>query len=264
MFTSQVIYLQKINGDLKTVNGKHIHGFFFDQILSQSPPLAEYLHRPDVINPFSLSNIHRTGQFFWFRIADWMAEVSEATFNWFRTNTEIVLGGCRFQLLKTTTNPKESLWGRRSGIEEFIINGIEKIPNDFNVEHFSPTSFKAGNTHIPLPIPDLTIKSIYSRTPEMVRTWINSNPESLVQHIHLKSHKINSVYNRFGYGSIASFKGKTRWQIDNRAPRKDVESLKVLFAFAFFAGIGVKTTQGMGMCRVIPEDVKPRKKRIVE
>ena len=59
------------------------------------------------------------------------------------------------------------------------------------------------------------------------------------------------MYNKKTYGSISSFKGDTWWQIDKKASPKIQKALRLLLNFSFYSGIGVKTTQGMGMCRIV-------------
>ncbi|MEZ4528291.1 MAG: CRISPR system precrRNA processing endoribonuclease RAMP protein Cas6 [Desulfobacterales bacterium] len=120
----------------------------------------------------------------------------------------------------------------------------------FWIEHYSPTSFKCGDSHLPLPVPERIIKSVFRQLPENLIKNIISNLDELAEVLQLKQHQITSVYNRKNHGSIASFTGKTRWQISKKADRRQKQDIWKLLHFAFYSGIGVKTTQGMGMCRV--------------
>ena len=252
MLTSQVIYLKLKDGSPRNVKGNHIHGLFFDRILvSQAPELAKLLHSPGTTKPFSLSFLYKEGHIYWFRIASWIDEISEAVFSYFDHNFQVTLNNCLFELMRTSTDVEEFQWARRTSVGEFIKNAKAMNRDTFWIEHYSETSFKCGNTHLPLPVPELIVNSIDRQLMPQIAKELSVDPEKILELIHLKEYRIRSVYNRKNYGSIASFKGKTRWQIDKRASQRERDAIRILFNFAFYSGIGVKTTQGMGMCRII-------------
>ena len=161
------------------------------------------------------------------------------------------LADCIFELILTTTNKTEHNWADRIPVNEFITKSKLLGKEDFWIEHFSPTSFKRGNSHLPLPLPELIINSLYKQLHPEILAEINISPQVLVNCLHLKEYYLQSIYNRKNHGAIASFIGKTRWQIDKRSTLKEKEAIWLLLNFAFFSGIGVKTTQGMGICRII-------------
>ena len=248
MLTSQVIFMKLKKGNPKNINCQHIHGLFFKTIASQNPELADFLHSPQNIKPFSISYIYFENDMYWFRISSWVNEISEAVFEYFNSNFSIFINDCEFELIKTTSDEKESKWARRISIEHFIHDTLANPKNIFELEHKSQTSFKSGNSHIPLPVPELIVKSIYNQA-LFIQEVVDYEPSELINFIHLKKFKIRSTYNKQNYGSIASFQGSTKWQIDRKANEDVKNFLLLLFNVAFFTGIGVKTTQGMGMCR---------------
>ncbi len=251
MLTSQVIFLKLKKGNPENIKGNHVHGFFFKEILaSQSPELAEYLHSPNTVKPFSISYVCKSGAAYWFRIASWVDEISQAVFSYFNSYDEIKLNNCLFELVRTSTEPGESVWARRCSEEDFVKNARSMNTNTFWLEHFSPTSFKSGDSHLPLPVPELIVKSVHRQLPlELQKDGADFS--MLADLLQLKEYRIRSVYNRKNQGSIVSFEGKTRWQIDKRASRHEKEFILTLFNFAFYSGIGIKTTQGMGMSRIV-------------
>ncbi|MBF0224744.1 MAG: CRISPR-associated endoribonuclease Cas6 [Desulfobacterales bacterium] len=250
MLTSQVIFLKLKSGNPENINGSHIHGLFFKEILKNyDTSLADYLHQPNMPKAFSLSYIYQDYGLYWFRIASWMRDIADAVFSYFNSNFEIILNNCVFELAKTSTDNKESYWANRININNFLDESKNTYKDIFRLEHFSPTSFKNGDSHIPLPMPEFIIKSIYKQMPLSMQEYLQTEPELLIKFIQLKEHRIYSVYNRKNHGAITSFEGKTRWQIDKKASQQEKEAIWTIFRFAFYSGIGVKTTQGMGMCR---------------
>jgi len=254
MLTAQVVYLKLKNGDPQDIKGNHIHGLFFKKILFfQSPELAKYLHLPEVPKSFSISYLCKEEEMYWFRIASWMDIIPYAVFSYFDSHFSITLHNCKFELIKTCTDTEESPWAGRILTSDFIRKAKTKEREEFWIEHYSPTSFKRGDSHIPLPVPELMIQSVYRQMPSEIKAEIHADPAALADVLQLKEHRLRSVYNRKNYGSVVSFNGKTRWQIDKRASQDEKEAIWILFDFAFYSGIGVKTTQGMGMCRILPE-----------
>lgn len=252
MFTSQVIFLKHLDGDIFKVKGYHIHGLLFRYILaSHNSDIAQNLHQAETPNPYSLSYLYKYDDMYWIRIASWDKNISDAVFQFFLKNHIIRLGDNIFELLKTCCDKHEFVWADRMTPELFLEKIILDDKDEFWIQHFSATSFKCGDSHLCLPVPELLLNSIFRRLPTILKQQITISPKELVKTIHLKAHKLQSVYNRKGYGSIASFTGKTRWQINKNADQDIKRCLKILFHFSFFSGVGIKTTQGMGMCRII-------------
>ncbi|KPA14434.1 CRISPR-associated protein Cas6 [Candidatus Magnetomorum sp. HK-1] len=252
MLTSQVIFIKHLKGDPESVSGNHLHGFFFKEILgTQQSELASLLHGSKSEKPFSISYLYTYQNMYWFRITSWDERIPQAIFSYFNINKEIQFNRCVFQLIKTTTDPDDIFWANRQSFQEFI-EGYSYELDRFRIIHHSATSFKSGNAHIPLPVPDLLIKSIYRKLPSPLKEYAQViTDEELIDAIRLKGHKIYSIYNKKTYGSIASFQGETRWQIDKRASSVTCQTMCLILNFAFYSGIGVKTTQGMGMCRIV-------------
>lgn len=260
MLTSQVIFLKHLEGNEEHIKGNHIHGLFFKEILgSQNPKIADALHHPGSPNPFSLGYLSRSGSQYRFRIASWLNEIAEAVFGYFNSHSRIIIGDCMFGLIKTSTDNRESPWAMRIDPDDFIRTCDSTVCDTFRLEHCSPTSFKSGNSHLPLPVPEYIIRSLYRSSPDMLKSTRMSLPE-LLDAVQLKQHRIRSVYNRRNHGSIASFIGETEWHISKKAAPEQKAMLWRLFNFSFYAGIGVKTTQGMGMCRITRPNAGGRSK----
>jgi CRISPR-associated endoribonuclease Cas6 len=251
MITSQVIFLKHISGSPHDISGKHIHGLFFKALERYDSKLSERLHGSASSRPFSLSYVYKGKNGYWFRIASWVDEICEAVFRYFTANPIVYIGDCVFSLIRTSTDPNESPWAARIDWNAFVKIISSTFTNPFWLEHFSPTAFKTGDSHLPLPVPQFIVNSVYRQLPDQLRSKINSSSEELSEILQLKRYEIRSIYNRKNQGSISSFLGKTQWQISAKSDKELVTELWLLLNFAFFSGIGVKTTQGMGMCRVI-------------
>lgn len=111
----------------------------------------------------------------------------------------------------------------------------------------SPVSFKRGDLHYPLPEPGLIANNLTRRW-NAVSSWpLPTQPsweEIGVSFLNLKS----QPYPLRKGGTIVGVTGKLTF-IGKGSPEK-LRQFNTLLRFAFYAGIGVKTTQGMGMCRL--------------
>ncbi len=252
MLTSQVIFMKHLYGQPEAISGNHLHGFFFKKILgTQDPRLAEIMHDPKISKPLAISYMFPWKHMYWFRISSWDERIPEAVFSYFNKHKEIELNRCGFQLIKTTTHPDESLWANRQSVQAFIDSYSNEIDR-FRLVHKGATSFKTGNAHIPLPVPDLVISSIYRKLPPPLMESIQHiKKEELIEALQLKGYQIDSIYNKKTYGSITAFKGVTRWQLDKKSSLAVRKAINLMFHFSFYSGIGVKTSQGMGMCRIV-------------
>jgi CRISPR-associated endoribonuclease Cas6 len=252
MLTSQVIYLKHLYGLPENISGKHLHGFFFKKILgTMNPKFAADIHEQVESKPFSLSYLYPWNNMYWFRIATWDERIPETVFAYFNETQEFEFNRCGFQLIKTTTHPADSYWANRLSIQSFIEQHFVEMDR-FRLIHKGATSFKTGDAHIPLPVPELIVNSIYRKLPSWLKDVIQDiSKEQIIETIRLKGHRIESIYNKKTYGAITSFAGETRWQIDQRTLIDTRKAINLMFNFAFYCGIGVKTTQGMGMCRIV-------------
>jgi len=173
MLTSQVILVKQLDGNPNDISGSHLHGFFFKKILgTQNPKLGDKLHDPKTEKPFSISYLFPHQNMHWFRITSWDELIPEAVFAYFNEYKLIQLNQCQFKLIKTTTDPDFFYWANRQSIAFFIEEQLFEM-NRFHMVHASATSFKSGNAHIPLPVPDLMIKSIYRKLPDEIKEVIN-------------------------------------------------------------------------------------------
>lgn len=121
----------------------------------------------------------------------------------------------------------------------------------------SPTSFKAGPMHYPLPDPHAVFRSYLSRWNAFAPRPLQINVSLLDvvdAHVAVARYRTQTEIVDLGPGRLVGFVGTVSYQVlRSRLLGDDVmRSLNVLADYARFCGTGHKTTQGLGQTHRLP------------
>lgn len=235
------------------------HPLFLDLISRVDAGLGGAIHGSGGMAPFSLSPIRgelhggdriSPNTDYWVRIA----MLDGATENVFLKSLEKGLWNEPFLLADIPFlmedvilgEHQDHAWSGRKTYRELLedTSGTTKIA----IQLASPTAFKRGDLHYPLPEPGLLLHNL-------VRRWDLFSPMPFP--VKIDPGKVSFSYMRIQTqpyplrkgGTVLGCIGKLTFLID--AKEKEAASYGTLLRFAFFSGIGVKTAQGMGMCRLL-------------
>jgi CRISPR-associated endoribonuclease Cas6 len=112
-------------------------------------------------------------------------------------------------------------------------------------------SFKKGDFHYPLPESSLVFSNL-------ARRWNLNSPIALPEQPDCEKltyafFNIKTVpYSLRKSGTVLGAVGKVVFLL--KCSENEKKYFHTLLRFAFYSGIGVKTTQGMGMCRIVGEE----------
>jgi CRISPR-associated endoribonuclease Cas6 len=116
----------------------------------------------------------------------------------------------------------------------------------------SPTGFKRDNRQIFLPLPELVFGSLLRKWRALLEPGAWSGVENALPRIEIQSYRIQShaVKLKADAGRksdriLRGFTGETEYSF-RALTGTECEALSALSFFAFFAGVGYKTSQGMG------------------
>ena len=169
------------------------------------------------------------------------------------TGSSLTLGGAPVGV-KRVSRPGENAMSRQT--DE---GALRETPpcGGADVTFLSPTGFKSGAVQNILPTPDLSFRSLAAR-------WKTAYGENPLEDLKQENSKLeNPIKNALVNTFVADYSlrsaavvlkenlvfrgcvGRVRyvWKNESTAVRK---ALACLTAFAFFCGVGYKTTQGMG------------------
>lgn len=236
--------------------GNEARTIFYNMLLEADPQLSQKVHDELDPKPFTVSSLIRKdkGQFyirFTMLTYELYTPLIKILLDKFRDGDKIrfetrefeierlVLGGINEKFAKVTDY--RSLWQKTSR-REFLLRFI------------SPTSFKVGIGNLPFPLP-------YSVYQGLLRKWNQFAPTDLKINEDILQIVTNQVFpSRCSIHTnlveekntkLIGFVGNCTFEVLGELSEKKLHQLTVLTEYAYYAGVGMKTTQGMGQTLVL-------------
>lgn len=244
--------------------GRAVYATALARLGEIDPALARAVHDGDGPKPLTCSGLLGAppngllspGHVYAVRLTALSAEVAAALTAAFLDTppAELDLDGHRLRVVETLCDPDRDGW---TGQADFTALAAQHLAQSgeqgrsVTLEFASPTTFKSGRVHVPVPLPHLVFGSLVER-------WNAFSPVALSPDVR-----------RFGAEMVAL----SRYQLRSAAVGHKGEGLRVggvgratytalsgdrywlgllhlLAAFALYSGVGSQTTTGMGQVRV--------------
>ena len=130
-----------------------------------------------------------------------------------------------------------------------LIDRARTMPdlNRFSFELLTPTAFKQGGRYAIFPQESLMLQSLVNRWGMCFPELPLDDPDAMqyiLQGINIVDYRLHTLRHSLKQTKIPSFQGRVI--IETRLPAPLLEIWKTLYAFAPYAGIGIKTALGMG------------------
>lgn len=259
--------------------GKILHGLFYEILQKASAAKGDEVHSVAGLKPFSTALLlnerqrraeHiRTGEELKIRftflddslypiLARYFLSAPDLSFELVRTELTVV------RILSTPQSGEE--WAGCATFEEICEHASEE-EKQFSFQFTTPTFFKRGggpaypDLIVPLPLPDLLFGSL-------LRNWNQFSPTSFVEatllrevcahHLEVTHHRITSQLarmvfqqedGRYRTTTFPGFVGACSFRLVDLHDPSIVKTLNALADFAFFCGIGARTTMGCGVAK---------------
>lgn len=249
--------------------GRAVQATFLESLSAVHPQLATHVHDGSGIKPFTASNLipgrwsgtvtldpRRTYQL---RYTTLNPDLTRITLNalapaWLRHGFTLHDQPVRVEAVETSTDAYAALLDRAPRQRSFRMRFTS--PTQFKLTH---PLHKSEGIPMPLPLPERVFGSLIDRWscfsplplhPDL-REWVRLN-------VGISDHRIETRTvraSRAGHGDFTGFIGDVTFTLLRReAPFGD--QVAALVAFAPFAGVGIRTTNGMGQ---VAADDEPRK-----
>lgn len=224
-----------------------VHAAFLMMAQRADPALAAALHSPNLgLRPFTLAVVGNpaTG-----RLGLRLAVLDPELFHhfWERWNARgglpIAVGRRR---LTPTVIDETGPWAGRA---EWATLSQGQDPTPLELVWCTPTVFRQGDVDLPLPVPKLVFGGLLERWNRFSPIPLPLEAQRLERLVGLASHKLWSRTFHDGRSVIPGFVGTSEYRILRTASPDERRALQALALFAFFAGVGRKTTHGMGLVR---------------
>lgn len=221
--------------------GSVFHGAFMERIPRN---LADQLHETG-IRPYSQCIYHdsKSEKNIW-KVGFLNEAVYEAFSKYFREGLEfqLIQQGCTAKIANKRLVKELSYEELADSIflEEKKISGA-------GIQYLTTTGFKRGGYYVIMPEPFLLIQSLLMKWNEFTsysKMEEENLAENLAAHCHLSRYKLQSQIFSVEHRNIQGFGGYQRFGF--HGSDMVLRLLGVLFSFALFAGIGIKTALGMG------------------
>lgn len=266
MFVSAVIILESLREGRGPIRGDHLHGWFLrDLIRPRDPALACLLHEERRHKLFTMAVLARNGDAvaggtvaasppIHIRITGLGGPLSDLLLVLAPQEIGAVrLGDHLFQAVGITTDARQHPWAGRDDANALWSRWVGRDRTHGRVRlHFaSPTAFERRvdglRSAVLFPEPDLVFRSLaekwnahsaYPPPLELVEGWDRWARVSM--------YALRTALVRLGAVSLPGFMGTCVFAPSPDAPPAARQAMSLLAEFAFYAGVGLKTTMGMG------------------
>lgn len=247
--------------------GRASHAIFLNLITRRSAALAAQLHASSQTKPFTCSNVHggrrsagmvrfTAGESGWMRFTGLNDEVCGAlTMIAQQPPAQIDLDGALMPITLATLDPACHPYAGATTYETIgapYLLAKERPASLIALRFFAPTAFRAKDQNLPVPLPRSVFGSLLDK-------WNAFAPIALPDEMRRFAEECIAI-SRFRLRTRATSAKPSRAQIGFvgavafaalNHDRYWLSLMNVLADFAFFAGVGYQTTQGMGQCRRI-------------
>lgn len=255
--------------------GKNLQGVFLDLTRKANPKLSAALHKGDELRGYTVSplfkgksfalnrhakpdskEIIRAGTPCWVRYTLLDGEIYSAFMKHLlseKGTPGFSLGETKFLIGEVLSTPESGdKWAGYISPEE-LWNRASSENLTFRFEAVAPVVFKQGDLNLPLPLPVLFFKSLLAK-------WNKSYPhltinerirETFERNVGLMEFRLRSEVWEDTRTKYHGFIGKFSFYGSKKLSPEEVKALNLLSDFAFYSGVGAKTTMSLGMVRRI-------------
>lgn len=268
MLASFLIFLKpKALTTLGRTIGRSLHGLFMSLVADASPKLADRLHSPMPIKPFTVSMLRgrllrRSDQ----RLAspdetyqvrytvltdDVFAALSHVLLGKYASHETVFLDGQPFEIVDIAVEPAKSKgWARLASYQQLYEEA--RTVDRLTIHFASPTTFRTGDMNLLFPLP-MSVFGSY------LRKWEAFSPipmedgllDFIAEQVVAERYELETRVVHYGNFQINGFTGICNYRV-LEGNEQLVRAVNTLADFALFAGTGQKTTQGLGQTRRIP------------
>jgi len=262
------------------LTGRHLHALFLNLVSSVDRTLGDSLHANQSNKPFTLSPLqiekrspsglhyqHQksipAGTPCWWRIS----LIDDRLFSnlyqlWLHLNPQQPwhLGPADLAIVNVLGTPQSTQhWANFCSYEQLYESASQsdrKLAFDF----YTPTAFRQGNYDSVLPTPEQIFSSLLRRWNSYSPIPLEVTTESLYpSFFNIRTEVVTDPRLQFKDAKLAGdprnrfmgFVGKIAFKILGDVDSQSIKQLNTLADYAIYAGVGRKTTMGMGMARRI-------------
>jgi len=233
---------------LNGLTPKVVHAAFLSLVRRGDPALAGLLHSPKMgRRPFSLAVLGYPGKRDKLSLRLGILDQSLFKEFWSKWNKR---GGFSLTIGRRRLRPlgieQKGPW---IGAVDWAQMMQQTAPKEIKLFFYTPTAFRQGDIDLPLPVPRLVFRGLLSRWNDFSPLRLPLSPDTIDRRLALSSARIQTRVFFDGRSHIPGFIGEVSFRILRGTPDREARAISTLADFAFYAGVGRKTTHGMGLVR---------------
>lgn len=254
--------------NLPLTTGNFAHACFLNLVSRADDALAEDLHEQRRDKPFTISPLQgeftnqrgrlslKAGKEYWLRITSLEDTLSNLLLDLAKKPPKsLVLKEEEFEIKRMTASSDEAGWACAATYEELYNFRIPvPWPLDYRIrmKFYSPTTFRSNGQNIPLPLPNLVFFGLAQKWNRFSPIDLGSDISKIAAgRLTLSRYDLATKMLDFGKYRQVGFVGEAEFTIKRERDDLLPRVLHLLADFAFYAGVGYKTTMGMGQVRRI-------------
>ncbi len=268
---SAVITLEaQAAGELDFFQGRALHALFLDLTGRAEPGLAQALHDSTDLKPFTSSNliglraqsgegsqraVIQPGALFRWRVTAfepklaglWSAGVLPGL------PETLTVGDVPFVVRGWTADAAQDGWAGCGSYAELTMQHTlqPRLPGPWvNLRFASPTTFRSGGSHVPLPIPGLMLGHWLEKWNAFAPLALHPDVRNFAEEqVVVNRYDLHTEPVQFGPATIIGFVGQCSLTVKHEDPYwRRIPHL--LAAFSFWCGTGHRAPYGLGQTRV--------------
>jgi len=252
--------------------GRASHALFLRLMSEHDAALAASLHQADDVKPFTCSNVFggrrraealviAPGDALWIRYTGLSASVSQfLSALAVRAQSgplSVELEGLAFRVTGAALDSSVHPYAGSATCEQLsapYLLARQTPAARLELRFVSPTAFKAKGQNLPLPLPGSVFGSLLDRWNAFAPIAMPDETRRFAEEcMAISQYRGRTRMMRGKHGAVQiGFVGSARFVATNR-DRYWLSLMNVLADFAFYAGVGRLTTQGMGQARRLTE-----------
>jgi CRISPR-associated endoribonuclease Cas6 len=231
--------------------------------------MAAQLHNADGPKPFTTSPLQgpvtaadkqlrlQRGHDYWLRVTSLDAEISRLLLAIEEQPPQAMrLHDGQFIVAQVSSQSQDHPWACRTQYDALYAAALRcdvQTRPQVTMVFESPTAFRSQGRTIVFPLPRLVFGSLLSRWNQYAPLPLDKELlEAMEMGIDVDRYTLQTQMQNFGrYQLQVGFVGQCTFGVRKGVAREVVWGMRLLAAFAFFAGVGYRTTMGMGQVRLL-------------
>ena len=236
--------------------GESMHGMLFHMLGKRDEKKASILHNQYDTKPFTFSPIMpypkwekgkrrlKANKLYFFRVTFLEDEWYLLFMEYFLYHgAELNLQGIKIEVIEALTHSNQDK--RCNSMEYGKLWEESGYQRKIKFKFHSTTTFRVGDIHIIYPTSQYFFYNLIKKWEEFSDRKLSLTDEDLKK-VYISRYNLSSVMEKFKDYPIKGFRGSCEYEIDSSLSKEKVRELNLMADFAFYSGVGYKTTMGLG------------------